>query len=126
MPGKQSQVLECRCCETDASNALQHSASCTVGLESRVPQGSNIMTVSPQHSPLGAVDTGQVSAVAPRRTNAGVVLEEQGILAPAALVARFCTILHQLTQKGLTTRDWAGVALNLLQGSRVGREGVGG
>jgi hypothetical protein len=71
------------------------------------------------YSPLGAVSTGQVGAEAPSRTVAGVVLEQQGILAPAALVARLATIVHQVTPKGVTPRDGAG-QLDLLQGSDVG------
>jgi hypothetical protein len=50
---------------------------------------------------------------------AGIVLEQQGVLARTALVARLVTIIHQVAPKGVTTRDGARGALNLLQGSVV-------
>lgn len=70
------------------------------------------------HSPFGAVDAGEVGAIAPRGTPAGVVLEQQGVLARTALVGRLAPVVHDLTPTGVTARD--GAAGLKLQGACMG------
>lgn len=72
-----------------------------------------------QHLPLWAVHTGQVGTVATFRAPAGVVLEDEGVLTQAALVAGLVAIGHQLTPTGITTGDGA-AWLDLLQGACMG------